>query len=222
MRRLEFATSRHTEAIDITHLFSSRTWPDGILVASVEHTTAAHLPRRIGLGDVRRLRARGRRPDRAVRAIPPRDLEPRQCPVAYPLELHGHAVALAHQPWQLDLGTWQRVIFLELDGPRRRRSRSPAWPASRSSSALAALSAASPRAVDGAEEAVWRRRPSRRESSSLMSPMSVEIALSNGGHALQGRQQMRRYGSGAPGNAAESSKTSRLMPLLASSLMCQS
>mgnify|MGYP001828885948 CR=1 FL=1 len=41
MLRFDLSTSRRTQAIDVTHLFTSREWPDGLLLLSVEHTTAA-------------------------------------------------------------------------------------------------------------------------------------------------------------------------------------
>ena len=39
--RFELSSSRSRQAIDITHLFTSRAWPEGLLLVSVEHTTAA-------------------------------------------------------------------------------------------------------------------------------------------------------------------------------------
>ena len=41
MLRFALSTSRRTQAIDVTALFTDREWPDGLLLASVEHTTAA-------------------------------------------------------------------------------------------------------------------------------------------------------------------------------------
>ncbi len=41
MLRFELSTSRSTQALDITDLFTQRAWPDGLLLVSVEHTTAA-------------------------------------------------------------------------------------------------------------------------------------------------------------------------------------
>ena len=41
MLRFDLASSRSTQAIDVTHLFTTREWPDGLLLVSVEHTTAA-------------------------------------------------------------------------------------------------------------------------------------------------------------------------------------
>ena len=41
MLRFELSTSRPIQAIDVTHLFTSHSWPDGLLLVSVEHTTAA-------------------------------------------------------------------------------------------------------------------------------------------------------------------------------------
>ena len=41
MLRFEVTTSRPIEAMDVTDLVRSRRWPDGLLLLSVEHTTAA-------------------------------------------------------------------------------------------------------------------------------------------------------------------------------------
>jgi secondary thiamine-phosphate synthase enzyme len=120
MLRFSLATSRRTQAIDITHLFESRTWPDGLLLVSVEHTTAALFLGESGtemFEDYERVAA---------------GLVERHGPFRHetwnPGNAQSHVLSsfigtqllLPTAAGRLDLGTWQRVIFLELDGPRQR------------------------------------------------------------------------------------------------------
>lgn len=120
MLRFDLATSRHTQAIDITDLFSAREWPDGLLLLSVEHTTAALFLGESGpemFADYERV---------ASRLI--EDYGPWQHEVWNPGNAQSHVLSsfvggqllLPVSDGQLELGTWQRIIFLELDGPRRR------------------------------------------------------------------------------------------------------
>ena len=95
--RLELSSSRSRQAIDITHLFTSRTWPDGLLLVSVEHTTAALFLGESGsemFEDYERVAARL---VAEPRALPARDVEPRQRAGARPLQLPGHAAAAARE-----------------------------------------------------------------------------------------------------------------------------
>jgi len=118
--RLPLSTSRPTQALDITHLFTARRWPDGILLVSVEHTTAAIFLGESGaemFADYERVAAglvAGKGPFRHE--------------TWNPGNAEGHVLSgfigtqllLPISSGRLDLGTWQRVIFLELDGPRER------------------------------------------------------------------------------------------------------
>lgn len=123
MIELEIASSRRIEARDITEAVSSGEYPDGLLWVTSPHTTSALL---IGEADAALLQ----------------DLERMAAEFLAPLEPFSHARAgnpnasahlfsslLGTQLWLRvrdgvpDLGTYQRVLFLELDGPRHRRVR---------------------------------------------------------------------------------------------------
>ena len=120
MLRFDLSTSRRTQAIDVTHLFTQREWPDGLLLASVEHTTAAIFLGESGsemFADYERV---------AAKLI--EDHGPWQHEVWNPGNAQSHVLSsfiggqllLPIAGGRLDVGTWQRVIFLELDGPRQR------------------------------------------------------------------------------------------------------
>jgi secondary thiamine-phosphate synthase enzyme len=120
MLRLALSTSRQTQAIDVTALFSARRWPDGLLLVSVEHTTAAIFLGESGaemFADYERV---------ASHLIA--DYGPWQHETWNPGNAQSHVLSsfiggqllLPVTDGRLDLGTWQRVIFLELDGPRQR------------------------------------------------------------------------------------------------------
>ena len=121
MLRLELATSRPIEAIDITELLTSRRWPDGLLLVSVEHTTAA-----LFLGE-----SGSEMFEDYERVAAPTSWKP-YGPFQHerwnPGNAQSHVLSsfigtqrlLPVSDGRLDLGTWQRLIFLELDGPRRR------------------------------------------------------------------------------------------------------
>jgi len=120
MLRFELSTSRPRQAIDVTHLFTSRPWPDGLLLLSVEHTTAAVFLGESGsevFADYERV---------AANLI--EDYGPWQHETWNPGNAQSHVLSsfiggqllLPISDGRLDVGTWQRVIFLELDGPRQR------------------------------------------------------------------------------------------------------
>ncbi|RKY16757.1 MAG: YjbQ family protein [Planctomycetota bacterium] len=120
MLRFDLSTSRPTQAIDITHLFASREWPDGLLLASVEHTTAAIFLGESGsemFADYERVAAG------LVEQYGPWQHEtwnPGNAQSHVLSSFIGTQLLLPISGGGLDVGTWQRVIFLELDGPRQR------------------------------------------------------------------------------------------------------
>ena len=120
MLHLELSSSRRTQAIDITHLFASREWPDGLLLASVEHTTAAIFLGESGsemFADYERVAAN------LIEAYGPWQHEvwnPGNAQSHVLSSFIGGQLTLPISGGRLDVGTWQRVIFLELDGPRQR------------------------------------------------------------------------------------------------------
>lgn len=120
MRELQIETQRRVEARDITDLVTSLPNPDGFLWLSCPHTTAALL---LSESD----------PDMLT------DLEHCALKLFAPLEPFSHNKnnnpnASAHLfsslmgthlllpvEGRVQLGTYQRIVFLELDGPRSRR-----------------------------------------------------------------------------------------------------
>ena len=120
MLRFEVATSRARQAIDITHLFTARSWPDGVLLVSVEHTTAALFLGESGsemFADYERVATRW------VAQQGPFEHEtwnPGNAEAHVMSSFIGTQLLLPISDGRLDVGTWQRVILLELDGPRRR------------------------------------------------------------------------------------------------------
>jgi secondary thiamine-phosphate synthase enzyme len=118
--RFELSTERPTQAIDVTHLFTTREWPDGLLLVSVEHTTAAIFLGESGtemFTDYERVAAR------LIEGYGPFQHEtwnPGNAQAHTMSSFIGTQLLLPVSDGRLDLGTWQRVIFLELDGPRQR------------------------------------------------------------------------------------------------------
>jgi secondary thiamine-phosphate synthase enzyme len=118
--RFEVETSRPRQAIDITGLFTARTWPDGVLLVSVEHTTAAVFLGESGsemFADYERVASRwmaGHGPFEHER------WNPGNAEAHVLSSFIGSQLLLPVSDGHLDVGTWQRVILLELDGPRQR------------------------------------------------------------------------------------------------------
>ncbi|HXF81756.1 MAG TPA: secondary thiamine-phosphate synthase enzyme YjbQ [bacterium] len=123
---LELATSRRVQVLDVTaavdELCRRSDVRDGLLVVCCEHTTAALClneaePRLLADLEawLERLVPRGAgyahdrvddNADAHLRAL-----------------LLGHSVVLPVEGGRLRLGAWQRILFVELDGPRARRLR---------------------------------------------------------------------------------------------------
>jgi secondary thiamine-phosphate synthase enzyme len=118
--RFELATGQRTQAVDISHLFNAREWPDGLLLVSVEHTTAAVF---LGESGTEMFEDYERVASNLIE-----DYGPWQHEVWNPGNAQSHVLSsfiggqllLPISDGRLDVGTWQRVIFLELDGPRQR------------------------------------------------------------------------------------------------------
>jgi len=120
MKKIEITTERSVQAMDVTDVVAEHSWPDGWLILSVPHTTAALI---IGENDPEMLE----------------DYEKVALELPAPFEPFKHhrndnPNAAAHvissfaatqhmipvEAGQLILGTWQRIIFIELDGPKTR------------------------------------------------------------------------------------------------------
>jgi secondary thiamine-phosphate synthase enzyme len=118
---IELSTTRSIEARDVTDLVAGRSYPDGLLWVSCPHTTGALLlcesdPEM--LADLERVAAglfatfepfRHRKND-----------NPNAAAHLFS-SLMGTQLLIPVVDGTLRLGTYQRLIFLELDGPRKRR-----------------------------------------------------------------------------------------------------
>jgi secondary thiamine-phosphate synthase enzyme len=114
-------TSRKVEAVDITERLTGSSWPDGLLLVSTSHTTAALI---IGEADPEMLEDYERvardlfatwEPFRHRRNDNPNAAAHLVSSIA------GTQVLLPVREGSVVLGTWQRVLLLELDGPKTRR-----------------------------------------------------------------------------------------------------
>jgi secondary thiamine-phosphate synthase enzyme len=120
MLRIEVVTSRPRQALDITDRFTSRRWPDGLLLVSVEHTTAALF---LGESGSEMFADYERAASRWMAGLGPFEHEawnPGNAEAHVVSSFIGTQLLLPVSGGRLELGTWQRVILLELDGPRRR------------------------------------------------------------------------------------------------------
>ena len=121
MNELTVTTTRAVEAIDLTDRLVTERWPDGLLLLSVPHTTAALI---IGEADPEMLEDYERvARDLFVPWEPFRHHRNDNPNAAAHLlsSLAGTQLLLPVQDGELTLGTYQRVVFLELDGPKTRR-----------------------------------------------------------------------------------------------------
>ena len=120
MKKIEVATERSIQAIDVTDLVTAHAWPDGWLIISVPHTTAALI---IGENDPEMLEDYEK-----VAAGIPAPFEPfkhhrndNPNAAAHIISsFAGTQLTLPVEDGQPLLGTWQRLIFIELDGPKTR------------------------------------------------------------------------------------------------------
>jgi secondary thiamine-phosphate synthase enzyme len=118
--RFEVASSRPRQAIDITGLFTARTWPDGLLLVTVEHTTAAIF---LGESGAEMFADYERVASRWIGQHGPFEHErwnPGNAEAHVVSSFIGTQLVVPISDGRVDLGTWQRVILLELDGPRQR------------------------------------------------------------------------------------------------------
>jgi secondary thiamine-phosphate synthase enzyme len=121
MRRLDVASTRAVEAIDITERLTEQTWPDGWLLASIPHTTAALI---VGEADPEMLEDYERIAAELFASYEPFKHHRNDNPNAAAhlmSSIAGTQLLLPVRDGRLDLGTYQRIILLELDGPKTRR-----------------------------------------------------------------------------------------------------
>lgn len=122
-QEIEVASREHTQAIDITEGVrrACRTdgTGDGLVLVYCPHTTAGVLIQEAEPGLLEDLAGW------LARAVPP-DARYRHDRVDDNTASHlravvaGASVVVPLRSGRLGLGTWQRIIFVELDGPRRR------------------------------------------------------------------------------------------------------
>jgi secondary thiamine-phosphate synthase enzyme len=118
---LEVVSTRRIEAIDITDLVGDRRWPDGLLLLSVPHTTAALVLGEADPGmaaDYERVAAQLFEPFEPFAHN--RNDNP-NAPAHLLSSVAGTQLLLRVDDERIQLGTFQRILLLELDGPKRRR-----------------------------------------------------------------------------------------------------
>jgi secondary thiamine-phosphate synthase enzyme len=120
MKRIEIVTDRSVQALDITERITTYAWPDGFLLLSVPHTTAALI---LGENDPEMLEDY----EKVVIGLPApfepfkhrRNDNPNAA--AHVISsFAGTQLLLPVEGGRVVLGTWQRIIFIELDGPKTR------------------------------------------------------------------------------------------------------
>ena len=120
MKRIEVVTEREVQALDVTDAVTAQGWPDGWLVLSVPHTTAALI---LGENDPEMLEDYEK-----VAAALPAPFEPfkhhrndNPNAAAHIISSFvGTQLLLPVEDGRIGLGTWQRIILMELDGPKTR------------------------------------------------------------------------------------------------------
>jgi secondary thiamine-phosphate synthase enzyme len=121
MSGITVETTGKVQAIDITDRLTERTWPEGLLLVSTSHTTAALI---IGEADAEMLEDYERVARDLFATWEPFRHHRNDNPNAAAhlvSSLAGTQLLLPVRDGRLVLGTWQRVLLLELDGPKARR-----------------------------------------------------------------------------------------------------
>lgn len=122
MRTITVTTRKKDEIVDITAavetILQEITPVDGVCCLFVAHTTCALTTADLDPGTDRDLL------DALRRLLPPMSYrhphDPAHTPDHILSSLIGPSLAIPYTNRKLALGTWQRVILVELDGPRRR------------------------------------------------------------------------------------------------------
>ena len=120
MIELQVQSKSKIEAIDATELITTRIWPDGLLWISCPHTTAALV---VGEGDDDMLADYERAAAELFEPYQPFRHHKNDNPntAAHLVSsIAGTQLMLPVQGGRVLLGTYQRIIFLELDGPKAR------------------------------------------------------------------------------------------------------
>jgi secondary thiamine-phosphate synthase enzyme len=120
MMRIDIRTERAIQALDVTEAVLERSWPDGWLVLSAPHTTAALI---LGESDPEMLEDYEKVAAGLVAPFEPFKHHRNDNPNANAHVISSFAgtqLLLPVEEGRLMLGTWQRIIFIELDGPKSR------------------------------------------------------------------------------------------------------
>lgn len=120
MSNITVSTNKKREVIDITERINAELPDeDGIAVVFVHHTTAALSAADLDPGTDQDLLngLAGMLPDKDWQH--PHD--PDHAPDHLLSSIIGPSVSVPYVGGQLQLGTWQRIILLEFDGPRKRK-----------------------------------------------------------------------------------------------------
>lgn len=121
MIEIEVASNRRVEAQDITELVRTQELQDGFLWLSCLHTTCALL---LNEADEELFEDLERTAEELLAPFEPfshtREDNPNAAAHLFS-SLLGSQLLVRTQYGELQLGTYQRILFLELDGPRQRR-----------------------------------------------------------------------------------------------------
>lgn len=120
MTEFQVSSQGRIEALDITDLVPSQQCPDGFIWLSCPHTTAALL---LCESDPEMLRDLERCAAQLLAPIQPFEHNKNNNPNAAAhlfSSLIGTQLLLPVREGKLQLGTYQRIVFMELDGPRQR------------------------------------------------------------------------------------------------------
>lgn len=120
MSVIEVRSERAVQAIDVTDQVSARRWPDGYALLATPHTTAALI---IGEADPEMLADYERVARELFAPFEPFQHHRNDNPNAAAhlvSSLAGTQLLLPVREGRLVLGTWQRIVLLELDGPKTR------------------------------------------------------------------------------------------------------
>lgn len=121
MKILTIATRKKDEIVDITesvHDALRDMQADGVCVVFVSHTTCALTTADLDPGTDQDFLDTLRRVLPQLSYRHPHD--PAHAPDHILSSIIGSSLAIPYENHQLALGTWQRVVLVELDGPRRR------------------------------------------------------------------------------------------------------
>ncbi|MEM1579361.1 MAG: secondary thiamine-phosphate synthase enzyme YjbQ [Archaeoglobaceae archaeon] len=120
MNLIEIKTKKRTEILDITAEVEKKLEKDGVALIFTPHTTASIILNEAEKGLLEDIVA-------AVEKIVPQNAHYRHNEIDNNADSHikasilGNFVIVPFKNGKLELGTWQRVLFVEFDGPRVRK-----------------------------------------------------------------------------------------------------